>query len=239
MARYLWSIGQLINDPSPQLIDVFKRHVLDQEASPVVNTGTDAEANQNSCSRTIPSEVAPISDNPLALSEINANETAFQSKYVQAGNGTITGRQVSIQCPSSFYKKISRPTSVHQLKLVDRHTEAIPVAAKKDAVTNPGVKKVCTKHRQVYATLKQWPAIKVTIIESNIKSKIKALKNKLVYALDYFVLTKISSLPNEYSNNNNQIVRLYRSASIEEMNFEEVLTSKHKRNYRNKATTIE
>ncbi|XP_028156732.1 uncharacterized protein LOC114350224 [Ostrinia furnacalis] len=222
MSGYLWGIGQLVNDPSPHLINVIHRHIFKKQENvytacnsnhrpekPILNVAS-------SSSKSIGNKANDSGCVTISNSKKVCELPTVKSEGIQVG-GVTRRRHVSTQThgSGSVSKKLSRTTSVRQVDQLDRSTAVCYACVKKkNAETNTEEHKVCNNHRQVFAVLSQWPISQRTkTTESRALMYIKSTIRNLV---DVLKLEKIETIP-PYRPQDKEILKLYRSASFDHL----------------------
>nr|XP_053625243.1 uncharacterized protein LOC128683545 [Plodia interpunctella] len=231
MARYLWGISQLINDPSAQLAHVFHREVFISDEVEDCYTTCESENLPQSKKKSSNDTKKPQTKNGLCCNNnIDRPRPEHLSETIQVGSSFKKLRHVSIQCNRNLNKKTSRATSARQVAQLDTSTLTPHDThiGDKNEETNTPIAIVCHDHRKVLRVLKHWST------DDDIKN-IKTptvydrLKNRLQQILELLSLEKIQNVP-EYSVNEKVYNKIYKSISSDNLNFKKVKKRKNRKN---------
>ncbi|XP_031768226.2 uncharacterized protein LOC113517381 [Galleria mellonella] len=217
MAGYLWGIGQLVNDPSSQIINAIQQHILRKQEEKVCSTSSDQTKPQlevvvNS------DELFDIKTNNNNIATVTCNKklSEYRSECTQIGNGSTKHRNVAVQCKKSFCNKTSRTTSIQQVNYIDNSTTTpSPGINRKNAQTNTFNNRICDEHQKVFTLLRDWS----TIERLNVKVKltlIERLKLNIQGILKLIQLNKIENIPRYHPCQKN-VLRLYKSISLNDI----------------------
>lgn len=202
MSNILWSIGQLVDNPSETIINTLQKHIFRKSNGESVTISSKTTARQNQDDKHNSNESVPV---PSCSSK---GPKELRSKQTQVGLRNQSLTQCSVE---NVLKRTSTATSVLKVNHMDRKVGPSQVHLTKDDCIETDSIKICEEHQQAFAILRKWPAGRKTSEAQKISSnKVSLLKYKLLEALKYLQLEKIQSIP-QYRSTDREFLKLYKS----------------------------
>lgn len=202
MSNILWSIGQLVDNPSETIINTLQKHIFRKSNGESVTISSKTTARQNQDDKHNSNESVPV---PSCSSK---GPKELRSKQTQVGLRNQSLTQCSVE---NVLKRTSTATSVLKINHMDRKVGPSQVHLTKDDCIETDSIKICEEHQQAFAILRKWPAGRKTSEAQKISSnKVSLLKYKLLEALKYLKLEKIQSIP-QYRSTDREFMKLYKS----------------------------
>lgn len=221
MSNILWSIGQLVDNPSETIINTLQKHIFRKSNGESVTISSKTTARQNQDDKHNSNESVPV---PSCSSK---GPKELRSKQTQVGTGLRN--QSLTQCSvENVLKRTSTATSVLKINHMDRKVGPSQVHLTKDDCIETDSIKICEEHQQAFAILRKWPAGRKTSEAQKISSnKVSLLKYKLLEALKYLQLEKIQSIP-QYRSTDREFLKLYKS--VDARNIKVILSKENSQN---------
>ncbi|CAH2086390.1 unnamed protein product [Euphydryas editha] len=212
MSEYLWGIAQLVNDPSNDLLNVIRRRISGKQSKHTLIANVRKQ--ECKCNDTNKSEIKFRESFKNARSSVCIPETSdtineTKSKCIQIGTPLSKYREVAVQS-EQVHTQASKTTSIQQITLFSRCTEATESKVKKDACSEPDRKKLCRDHYDVIKDLRNLASFKE---ETDKKNLIMRMILKIKNFIHFFKIKKIQNYP-EYNGPEEEIMKLYREASF-------------------------
>lgn len=202
MSNILWSIGQLVDNPSETIINTLQKHIFRKSNGESVTISSKTTARQNQDDKHNSNESVPV---PSCSSK---GPKELRSKQTQVGLRNQSLTQCSVE---NVLKRTSTATSVLKVNHMDRKVGPSQVHLTKDDCIETDSIKICEEHQQAFAILRKWPAGRKTSEAQKISSnKVSLLRYKLLEALKYLQLEKIQSIP-QYRSTDREFLKLYKS----------------------------
>ncbi|CAG4910714.1 unnamed protein product [Colias eurytheme] len=211
MSRYLWGIVQILNEPSSDLLDIFKCRSNTQEAEKCVsNNQISGDANLKEDKSV---QVVYFDSDEFHLDHDRRKKIEVQSKLVQVNRSRSKHRQVCSQFDNPLNDIANKNTSAINISIpeCDIGTNTSFIRSKMNAETEPMHFQICPRHREVFKVLEKWPHVKM-----NIKKSAHPLENiwtKIKEHLSRLQIQKINSIP-DYYQSDKHILILYKRVKV-------------------------